>query len=119
MTFWTPFYSLRAFARSAGRGSAFSSLAAFSAVHRYFLEPARRFAWEPWGFGIGLFHVGRKQDARPGRLFFYIPSTPSSTAARPLVVALHGGYGMSGFYLDLDSRGAKSWVFILAPTSEA
>lgn len=67
--------------------------------------------------GDALVHLGQPGDiyAR-GRPTLYVP--PSGTGPRPLVVALHGGYGHGRDYIWTWMRQARSrGFFLLAPTS--
>lgn len=95
----------------------------FHAVHRYFLETGADVLPEATSgdSGIGLFHVGANRDLRArGGYSIYIPSTSSSTDARPLVIALHGGYGHGRDFIWTWIREARSRGFVLcAPTAQA
>jgi len=95
----------------------------FPAVHRYFLETGADVLPEATtgDSGCGLFHVGANRDLRArGGYSIYIPSTSSSTDARPLVIALHGGYGHGRDFIWTWIREARSRGFVLcAPTAQA
>jgi phospholipase/carboxylesterase len=95
------------------------------AVNRYFLEPAVReraseFIPNPEPApSTGLFHGGLDEDpyAR-GSVSFYIPSSRDRSEPRPLVVALHGGFGHGRDFIWTWLREARSRRFVLAcPTS--
>ncbi len=95
----------------------------FPTVDRYFLEPGAEVLPEikTGDSGTGLFHVGANRDLRTrGGYSLYIPSSPSLTSARPLVVALHGGYGHGRDFIWTWIREARSRGFVLcAPTAQA
>lgn len=95
----------------------------FPAVHRYFLETGADVLPEATSgdSSVGLLHVGANRDLRTrGGYSLYIPPASSGERARPLVVALHGGYSHGRDFIWTWLREARSRRFVLlAPTSEA
>lgn len=95
----------------------------FPPVGAWFLEPAARSVRErldpedpPEGTGL---HVAGEPDARGG-FHLYVPEScaPDAAEARPLIVALHGGFGHGRDFLWSWLREAKSRrCLLLAPTS--
>ncbi len=101
----------------------FPHCASFPAIHRYFLEPDARNRVSPARDGNGppegLFHLGCEEDpyAR-GCISWYAPVTDEVSGPRPLVVALHGGFGHGRDFIWQWLREARSRGFVLAcPTS--
>ena len=95
----------------------------FPAVRRYFSEPGADILPEPstGDSRVGLMHVGANSDLRArGGYSLYIPSSPFLASARPLVVALHGGYGHGRDFIWTWIREARSRGFVIcAPTAQA
>ena len=67
----------------------------------------------------GLIHFGMKEEAYArGTMSLYVPESFDNTSPRPLVVALHGGFGHGRDFIWTWLREAKSrQFFLLAPTS--
>jgi phospholipase/carboxylesterase len=99
------------------------------AVSRWFLEPGRRDdeglvdrlragAMRDEGPRVGVLHAQNERTARGG-FSLYVPESWDGQAARPLVVALHGGIGHGRDFLWSWVRDARSReVLVLAPTSQ-
>jgi phospholipase/carboxylesterase len=97
-------------------------------VSRWFVEPARRgddalvgglraaFLRDD-GVETGVRNAGNERDQRGG-FSLYVPESWDGRAARPLVVALHGGSGHGRDFLWMWLREARTrGLFLMAPTS--
>ena len=69
--------------------------------------------------GSGLFHVGLEKDSYGrGSVSFYIPDTIPRGERRPLIIALHGGFGHGRDFIWTWLREARTKRYVLmAPTS--
>jgi phospholipase/carboxylesterase len=92
---------------------------------RFFVEPAFHDRLEaldpepPAGLKVGLHRAGPEDDPDGrGGFSLYVPERYDGSAERPLVVALHGGYGCGRDFLWTWLREARGREFLLlAPTS--
>jgi len=98
---------------------------AHPAINRFFLEPEVRGRTleldpePPPNADSGLHHVGTDRDPYARGVFsLYVPESCGGSEARPLVVALHGGFGHGRDFVWTWLREARSRRFLLlAPSS--
>ncbi len=95
-------------------------------LSRYFVEPTFYDRLDeldptpPDGLSVGLHRAGAEGEADGrGGFTLYVPETCTRAARRPLVVALHGGFGRGRDFVWTwlrEARGRR--VLVLAPTSQ-